>query len=152
MTHAERLAKMTPEQKKAYDDSKAKSAADYKIRKAAAKKVIMDFFIKNPNTEPEFIKSVKYLIGEGERSARTGVTGELRALFIERKSIPAVELFTKYEYGRTEGQRMIKLFLNCEPDDRLWIKLEDGKYILGGQGPKAPVGWTGYIPVVKETL
>ena len=54
--------------------------------------------------------------------------------------------------GRTEGQRMIKAFLNCEADDRLWIKLEDGKYILGGQGPKAPQGWTGYIPVVKETL
>ncbi len=152
MTHKEKLNMMNENEKTSYDEGKRKSAAAYKERKESAKKIVIDFLANNEIAK-EAKDAIQYLIGTGTRSARTGVTNELKTMFLDRGAISEMDIFKEFSYGRPAMQQKINLFIKSgEPEDRIWVALEDGNYILKGEGAEAPVDWTGYRPVETTDL
>lgn len=135
-----------------------KAAAErYKENQAKAKETLKSFLSTKPDLPTEVEEAIKYLSGAGktERVSRPGVNDVLRAALIEAGSagLSAIEIFEKFEFGRPTMEQKIRTFIKAKDEnDRLWVAFEDGIYRIMGEGPEAPEGWTGYLPVAKEDL
>ena len=152
MDYKERMNKMNEEEKKAYNEKKKAAAKAYNQRKKVAKELVKKWIAENPRgLTPEVKSAIEYLTGIS-KVAKSGVLDELRALFLEKKSISLLELFQKYEYGRPTMEQKVRQLIKLPEDRRIWIAFENGNYVLKGQGAEPPKGWTGYVPVVKEEL
>jgi len=144
---------MSMEEKTAFDAKKKAAADAYQQRKVDARLVITTYLEKDETIPKNVREAILYISGTGVRSARSGINAELRALFIEKKTVSSVDLFQKFEYGRPTMNQKIKLFINApDPEDRIWIAFESGNYVLKGKGAVAPRGWTGFIPTEKEDI
>jgi len=148
--YKEKVNKMTEEEKTVFNDKKKVAAKAYQERKAIAKEAIKKFLESNPKL-PEGVKeAIEYLTGSGARSIRTGVVSELK-LLLEAGPLSAIDVFTKFEYGRPTMETKIRNFIKSgEPEDRIWVAFEDGNYLIKGTGENPPKNWTGYIPPVKS--
>lgn len=148
-----RMEKMSKEDKAKYDEKKREAAKAYKERQNTAKSAIKAF-LSSPEADliPADVKSaIEYLTGSGQRIARSGVNDELANLLLAGP-VSAVDIFTKFEYGRPTMEKKIREFIKREPEDRLWVAFEKGNYVVKGTGEFAPEGWTGYLPTKKEEL
>lgn len=153
MTYHERMETMTAEDKKVYDEKKKEAAKAYKERRDNAKKVVNDWLNTNPRLPDEVKQAIEYITGSGVRSARTGVTSELKLMLMTKKSVSAVEIFQAFEYGKPTMERKIRDFIKvANPADRIWVAFENGNYVLKGTGENPPKDWTGFVPTKKEEL
>lgn len=132
---------------------KKKIAADaYRERKNNARKIITDYLATSPKMDQNVLESIKYMIGSGVRTARTGVNTELKDLLLSGP-VSLLDIFTKFEFGKPTMDQKIRGFIKTnKPEDRIWVAFEEGMYIVKGTGEKVPRGWTGYVPVVVEEL
>lgn len=144
---------MKVDEKIAFDKKKKEAADAYQARKVTAREVITTYLKDDTRIPKEVREAILYISGTGVRSARSGINSELKALFLEKKSISTVDIFTKFDYGRPTMNQKMKLFLNpSDPKDRIWVTFEDGNYVLKGTGENAPKGWTGLLPTEKATI
>jgi len=152
MSDEEKLAK--------FKAGKKEAAKKYQENQAKAKKAMNDFLATNDPMISQLpaavVDAMKYLAGAGkaERVAKPGTNNVLRDMFLERGTIPALELYDKFEYGRPAMEQKIKTFIKAKPEERLWIRFvaDTKSYELVGTGEFAPDGWTGYVPVAKTDL
>jgi hypothetical protein len=96
----------------------------------------------------------------GKRSitgkVKTGVVrtinAELKAAFIEKKTINELDIFRTFHIGRPEMAGKIRAFILApKAEDKLWIKLDEtkGDYVLVATGAATPAGWDGFVPAPK---
>jgi ABC-type sugar transport system ATPase subunit len=78
-----------------------------------------------------------------------GVSTRFIELVISKNQISEDEVFKLFKIGRRECASHIRSNLKrAEPGARVWIAFDpsSGMYKVAGKGPKAPQGWTGYVP------
>lgn len=148
--HTERVSKMTEEQKTEYNEKKKVAAQAYKERQKVAKSTIKDFLTTDEGKElPEEVrKAMEYLTGSGQRTARAGVTNLLRDRLLEMGTMSGIEIYTEFEYGTpTMKSKVRDLIKNApSPEERVWVALENGNWVVKATGAEAPEGWDGYMP------
>lgn len=144
---------MTMEEKNAFDDKKKVAAQAYAERKKIAREKVMSYLNSDESKRvpTEIKEAIQYLAGTGVRSTRSGIVSELKALLLNGP-VSSVEIFQKFEYGTPTMKQKINNFIKTSPEDRIWVTLEDGNYIVKGKGPEAPKGWTGYLPTESAEL
>ena len=149
--YTERMSNMSDENKVEFNEKKKVAAQAYAKRKADAKAIIKTFLAdkESQRLTPETRNAIEYLIGTGVRSVRAGVSSALKELLI-LGPVSTIDIFTKFEYGKPTMESKIRNFIKAKPEDRIWVALENGNYLIKGIGPDAPEGWTGYVPAVKS--
>ena len=149
--YTERMSKMNEEQKAEHNAKKKVAADAYKARKADAKAKIKEFLAskESKSLTPEVREAIEYMTGTGARVQRAGVTNELKELLMTGP-VSAIDIFTKFEYGRPAMETKIRNFIKADPSERIWVAFEKGNYIVKAVGENAPEDWTGYVPAVKS--
>lgn len=142
---------MTMEQKEAFMEKKREAARAYQARKDEARKVITEWLGTGPRIDDNVKQAILYLSGTGQRMAGPRVGNALKEALLAGPMTP-VEIFNKFEYGTPTMKQKIREMIKVKPEDRVWVELKDGKYQVVGKGPKAPKGWTGYVPAESEEL
>ena len=145
------VIKMSDEQKQAFLAKKKEAAVAYQNRKNEARNKINEWLKSNPRIEEEVKQAILYFTGTGQRLAGPKVGNALKEALLAGPLSP-IEIFQKFEYGSPTMKQKIREMIKCEPADRIWVELKDGKYQVVGKGPKAPKGWTGYVPAESEEL
>ena len=145
----EKSKNMTPEEKAIFDQGKRDAADAYKVRKNAARAIIMSWIPEAKITD-EVKQAILYLSGQGVRTSRSGVNDELKAFLVEPKT--ALEIYNEFEFGKPTMDQKIRQFIKA--DQKVWIAFdEDSKtYSIAGKGDNPPRNWTGYLPVEKVEL
>jgi hypothetical protein len=140
---------------------KAIYEANLKKSKSEAKVRVLQFLKDNGPSLGTVANDIKMLIGaRGPSGTRApglvkSINSDLRAAFLDKKSISEMDVFKTYHIGRPEMTNKIRVLVLCpNKADRVWVKLDDvgEKYDVVGVGAKAPDGWTGYDPDAVKTL
>jgi len=122
--------------------------------KRKAKKAIVKAYLETEAGKAltgEVLEAIKYLAGMGARSQGMQISNELKELLVAG-DVSAIDIFTKFGYGQPTMQKKIRDFIKAEPENRIWVKFENGNYSIAGRGENAPRGWTGFVPVVNAEL
>lgn len=145
-------------------DKKAKKAEyekQLKLRKAEARKKVLQFVKDNEKDLGALASDIRLLAGGGSGQPRVpGVTrsinADLRAAFLEAykagKSISEMDVFMTFHIGRPEMVNKARALVLCpNPADRVWIKFDEVAevYNVVGLGAEPPTGFDGYIPEAK---
>jgi hypothetical protein len=148
---------------KAADPAKVAKKAAYekelKERKKAARVRVLEFVKANVKDLGPLASDLTLLAGaggSGKPRASTGVVrtinADIRAAFIEKKSLSEMDIFKTFHIGRPEMVNKRRVLVMCpNPADRLWVEFDEKAevYNLVGTGPTPPAGFVGYIPEAK---
>ncbi len=140
-------------------DRSTKSKAS-RAKRLAAIDILVKFIEKNHTNRPAEIQaSINRLTGNA-RSGGGG--GDLKRVMIleliqkNRGKMSEVDLFTTQKLGRMEMRAICNDLIKKvkDPSERVWVAFdpENGIYSIAGKGENPPKNWTGYVPVVVETI
>ena len=133
-------------------NEEAKEVSKITAKRNAQKVIVKKYLDENPAVLPANVQeAVKYLAGMGARSQGMQIANELKTMLLAG-SVSAVDIFTKFGYGNPTMQKKIRDFIKAEASSRIWVQFADGNYSVAGKGENAPRGWTGFVPVVEESI
>lgn len=140
---------MANEEKKARNQEK-------RAKKKAALQLVLNFV--KEGTEDQGLLSAVAILTPGQRfggTVRTGIKDVVAELFLEKKAVLEMDLFTELKLGRAEMRSISKkLIRNNKPEERMWIHFDpqEGMYTLVHTGADTPKDWTGYTPINAEEM
>lgn len=151
---------------KAAEEAEAKVKADRSTKSKASRAkrlkaiALLISFVKE-NTEAEDVPkdvtaAMNRLSGKPNRSSGTSKRDVILAYVKENGPVDETTIFGEFQLGRMEMRSISNDLIKkvADPRDRVWIGFdpESGEYSIDGEGADAPDGWTGYTPVVVETI
>jgi hypothetical protein len=151
---------LTPEEQKAQEKKDKKRQSDDAWLKARneIKDRLIAYVGKNKDTLGTIGDDILALAGKRTitNKVKTGVVrtinAELKAAFLEKKTINELDIFRTFHIGRPEMAGKIRAFILApKAEDKIWIKLDEAKgdYIMVGTGANTPADWDGFLPAPK---
>ena len=143
------MAKLTKEEKTVANQAK----------RALKKKrlvLVLNFTKENCDGDLELMSAVNALT-PGNRVQSTGAKEAVADMFIDiGEAVGENEIWENLKLGRKEMRGIcVNLIKKAKtPEERRWIAfdVEEGEYMLMGEGPDAPEGWTGYVPATVDDI